>query len=77
MDKEKQIGRPIFFKRIEERIQELKQRPIDSLNTGFDAEFKKLEEQTEKFLGDLDYSTALDTGNKSKNRYSNVLPSTN
>jgi len=78
--KEPFFGKPIPASKLRERIQLLSDTKVDpnyqDVN-GFDVEFTYIENQTaqEQFFGD--YKTATNIPNKTKNRYSNVLPPEN
>lgn len=70
---------PITMSKLQDHIQELlaKTDPNDVYYNGFDDEFNYIEQKTiqDQYFGD--YKSAMLLPNKSKNRYSNVLPPEN
>jgi len=57
-----------------DHLNALKAKVNGSNETGFDVEFNDIERTTEKLNGKQIFESALSAANKTKNRYSNVLP---
>jgi len=74
MDDSGVVGKPVH--NLREHIKKLFQKTKNSSfgETGFDMEFNHIEKKTEKDLYFGDYKSALKLCNRTKNRYSNVLP---